>query len=292
MKPAQTLPLTLLASQQLALASAGLLRRLQSSDPTEQRQLEARIIGGTEAPEDRFAWMVSLSDHIGPFCGGSLIAKDAILTAAHCAGGSYDIWVGRHDIGDNDGEVIPMKSEEPHPDYDSWTTDNDFMVVFLDAPVEGDYELVSLNSKSFVPALDQTVVAMGWGDTSASDDTTELTDVLMHTEVQVISNEECDASEGFIGGEPDNYHEQITSNMLCAESSRAQDACQGDSGGPLVIRGPNASRDVQVGVVSWGIGCAHDAFPGVYARVSEAYDWIQDVVCDGSDFAAEAGFDC
>ena len=55
----------------------------------------------------------------------------------------------------------------------------------------------------------------------------------------------------------------------------------GDSGGPLIIPGNDTSSDVQIGVVSWGIGCAR-MFPGVYSRVSIAYDWIKETVCNVS----------
>ena len=53
------------------------------------------------------------------------------------------------------------------------------------------------------------------------------------------------------------------------------------AGGPLVVRGSTPSRDVQVGVVSWGVGCAF--LPGVFSRISEGYDWIEEEVCERSD---------
>ena len=65
---------------------------------TSSRDTNTRIIGGNEAVEDRHAYAVSLYDNIGHFCGGSLIAKDAVLTAAHCKGGEYFAVVGRHNI--------------------------------------------------------------------------------------------------------------------------------------------------------------------------------------------------
>ena len=64
---------------------------------------------------------------------------------------------------------------------------------------------------------------------------------------------------------------------------------QGDSGGPLVAT--KNGVDVQVGVVSWGIGCGNEDFPGVYSRVSSAYVWIRNEVCDTSK-NPPASFNC
>merc|ERR1712172_91845 len=56
----------------------------------------------------------------------------------------------------------------------------------------------------------------------------------------------------------------ITKHMLCA-SEPNKDSCSGDSGGPLFIcRG----TCTQIGIVSWGIGCAKAQYPGVYTRVT------------------------
>eukprot|EP01083_Nonionella_stella_P208123 755526_1 len=128
---------------------------------------------------------------------------------------------------------------------------------------------------------------MGWGDTDKGS-ATKLSNVLMKVRVNCISNSQCDrSSDG-----RDNYNGQITKNMLCAEHRQAKDSCQGDSGGPLVKELGGKAHE-QVGVVSWGIGCASDHFPGVYARVSEAYSWIEREVCKvNRQYAKEAGFDC
>jgi len=143
---------------------------------------------------------------------------------------------------------------------------------------------VKLNQQSATPAKGEKVTVVGWGVKDASG-SGGVSDQLMQVSVNVISNDECDAS----GDNQDNYNGQITSNMLCAKvNGGGKDSCQGDSGGPLTNPAGH-----QVGVVSWGVGCAEPNFPGVYARVSKAYDWIEKTVCDNNaEHAKEAGFDC
>jgi secreted trypsin-like serine protease len=67
---------------------------------------------------------------------------------------------------------------------------------------------------------------------------------------------------------------KITENMLCAgKEEGGADACQGNSGGPASIDGPVGRR--LVGIVSWGDGCGAPKKFGVYTRVPQFADWIQ-----------------
>lgn len=205
---------------------------------------------------------------MGHFCGGSLIAKSVVLSMVHCQGGDYKIALGRHDVS-KCGQLVKVHCEVPHKKYNDDTTDNDFMLVFLKDPTElkeGQVGLVKLNNDASLLAEDDDVTVMGWGVTNTN--TGLLSDVLMEVDVSVVTNEKCDTSSDG----SDSYEGQITENMLCA-MDKGEDSCQGDSGGPLVL------GNTQVGVVSWGIGCADPKFPGVYAPVSKAYDWITCEVC-------------
>jgi len=253
--------------------------------------LQHKIIGGEEATEDRYSYTVSLNDDWGHFCGGSMIAPDVVLSAAHCQGGQYQITVGRHGLTDEDGESIDVMTEIPHPYYDDVTTDNDFMLLFLKDSVTVDVKMVQVNSDANVPELEGAVTVVGWGDTDITDEGVEMPIYLQEVEVNAVSNEECNAADGPYG----TYEESggITDNMLCArEEGGGEDSCQGDSGGPLVIKGadPNGADDIQVGVVSWGYGCAMAEYPGVYARLSSQYDWVRTTVCLNSK--SDHGFNC
>lgn len=241
---------------------------------------EPRIIGGRFSDKGEYPYAVSLKARGGRhFCGGSLIARDAVLSAAHCANGKYDVVIGKHRLNSwFEGETISVKAAVPHPAYRSSGTDNDFHLIFLSRPARADVELVRLNSDSNLPKPGASVTVMGWGDTNASEKYSQLSNTLKEVEVNVVSTEDCRQSKGVVQGRYTSYARSITSNMLCAQAD-GRDSCQGDSGGPLVMKGADGNQDVQVGVVSWGMGCADSVFPGVYARVSSAYSWIKGEVC-------------
>ena len=85
-------------------------------------KMEPHIINGDEALRGKYTFAVSLQDY-GHFCGGSLIARDYVLSAAHCKGGRYSAVVGRHDLGEWGGQVIEVVEEIVHPNYNDWTSE-------------------------------------------------------------------------------------------------------------------------------------------------------------------------
>ena len=62
--------------------------------------------------------------------------------------------------------------------------------------------------------------------------------------------------------------------MICAAGDGIADSCTGDSGGPLAVLGSNGSYS-QIGVVSWGRGCAKSGYPGVYTSLIALLGWVK-----------------
>jgi len=97
--------------------------------------------------------------------------------------------------------------------------------------------------------------------------------ILQKAEVPIISNNECQKRIQEAGLAP---YSVIPDIMLCAGYKKGgKDSCQGDSGGPLVVQREDGRFNL-VGVVSWGVGCGRENLPGVYARVSEFRNWIEE----------------
>jgi len=223
--------------------------------------------------EDSAPYSVSLMSSGSHFCGGSLITNRVILTAAHCLGGSISVLIGRHDFDDKDGELISASKQIPHPKYDEETSEYDMALIVLSRPVSGAVQAVTVNDDNSYPSTGTTARVMGWGNLKTNG--FDLPDVPYMADVDVISNQQCEDLESG-GNSYGKLKYPITSDMICTFSG-GKDACQGDSGGPLVVRGNDASQDVLVGVVSWGVGCAY--LPGVYGRPSQVYEWIKEEAC-------------
>ena len=233
--------------------------------PAPTDDLDSLIVGGVVAQPDRYPFMVNLNSGFGDnYCGGSLIASNVVLSAAHCAG-ARQVTIGRFDLwGDSSGsyETITVAEEVTHSGYDGDTMENDIMLIRLAR--ESEKPTVSINWDGSAN-VDQMLTVMGWGTTSEGG---SQPDKLRYVELPYITNSKCN----------NDYRGGITNDMMCAGYQQGgKDSCQGDSGGPLIISGgSSAGQDVQVGVVSWGIGCAQPGYPGVYSRISESWnDFLQ-----------------
>lgn len=218
-----------------------------------------KIVGGVEASKGEFPFIVSLQNkNYGHFCGGSLIKKNWVLTAAHCVPAGIETAVaGLHGQGDAQGvERLEVEQVIPHPDYNTKPQDYDFALVKL--KTDATYPTVALNRKELAGKVD--LVTAGWGATSEGGG---VADLLQKVTVPLVSAARCEKA----------YPGKITDRMLCAGfDAGKKDSCQGDSGGPLVA-GSGANR-VLAGVVSWGEGCARPKKYGIYSKVNSALEWI------------------
>lgn len=159
-----------------------------------------------------------------------------------------------------------------HPQYNHTSTDRDLSLLYLKREVVLGPFVVPV----CLPALDgsfwrtlgamRTSVVSGWGRLAQSGPPSTL---LQRLEVPRVPLQEC-RTTGL----------NVTRNMLCAGfRDGKKDACQGDSGGPLVTRYKNTW--FLTGVVSWGKGCAQEDVYGIYTRVSNFLDWINQTMATG-----------
>jgi trypsin len=158
-----------------------------------QEQADTRIIGGSEAVEDRFSYAVLLTNMMTS-CGGSLIAMDVVLTAAHC---SMDLtrmsaFLGIHDLKNLVEEAFAVREQVPHPEYNETLIVDNVMLVFLEgASTTENVITVKLNSSPSVPNVGQDVTVMGWGDLNINFMIpSEPSGVLTNINVSIIPKEE------------------------------------------------------------------------------------------------------
>ncbi len=226
-----------------------------------------KIVGGERVTDrDEAPYIVSLEE----VCGGSIISDKWVLTAAHCAGYFENVKGGMLNLEEH-GETYSVKRVIKHPKYNKKTMSNDFCLVELNETI--DFKKTGLKPIQLADAkfeeegnqgagVDATVYGFGDLDNGIPNESADLNKVV----VPIVSHEEANREASYDG--------EVDETMLPAGYAHGgKDSCQGDSGGPLVVF--NAQNvPVQVGVVSWGEGCANKNKYGIYSKVSSAYQWI------------------
>lgn len=262
-----------------------------------------RIVGGADAKPGAYPFFVRLeSIETSAICGASLVARDVVLTAGHCdPNDNYHFRVSMN--GHAADGVFETKSvaKRKRPDFDINTFSNDFLLIKLEKPVARDtIPLVKLNIDPTIPRSNQDLRVIGLGALSEGEGA-RFPDKLQEVILTQVDINECAGAYANVG-----INFVMESIMFCA-SQPGKDACQGDSGALYVcchviktlvayltqsdncLGSPILDLEgTQVGVVSFGLGCAREGFPGVYARVSASQEWLESTICELSAFCDDA----
>ncbi|XP_044614814.2 kallikrein-1E2 isoform X1 [Equus asinus] len=237
--------------------------------------IQSRIIGGWECEKHSKPWQVAVY-HQGHFqCGGVLVHPQWVLTAAHCMSDDYQIWLGRHNLSEDedtaqfhqvsdsfldpqfDLSLLKKKHLRPYDDIS-----HDLMLLRLAQPARITDAVKILDLPTREPKLGSTCYTSGWGLISTL--TNRGSGTLQCVELRLQSNEKCARA----------YPEKMTEFVLCAtHRDDSGSICLGDSGGALICDG------VFQGITSWGYSeCADFNDNFVFTKVMPHLKWIKETI--------------
>jgi len=264
----------------LALAALLLLTTVTSLPVEEGQQLDKRIVNGEDATANAFPSIASLQQWEQNFCGGSLIAPEWILTAAHCLEkikdltnfDGYQAVLGEHDLNKKSDteQIVQYEKVFLHQSYKGkhGHYHHDIALIKLTKPVTTNQHVkfATLSHDADDHLDKEDCLLVGWGDNEYNDQDSKP--VLQQIKMEIVPNADCKWK-----------WESITSGQVCVQDANPhavkghRSACSGDSGGPMMC---GAGHNVVKGVASYVAGeCEGDAAPNVYTKVSGYIKWIE-----------------
>jgi secreted trypsin-like serine protease len=240
----------------------------------EDQHLQGKIVGGAAVPDGKYTFVAALLDTSRgstafeqQFCGGTLIDRNSVLTAAHCVNGMrasrLQVTVGRTVLSSNQGQTRAVSRIFIHPRYNNTIKAYDAAVLRLRSDVSGITPIrLATALQNFLETPGRNATVAGWGNTIAQPASgpslgSSFPYRMREAKVPIVS---------------DATAEQIFSSYTIpihvAAGTTGKDTCQADSGGPLFAT-PNG-KFTQIGITSFGAGCGAAGYPGVYAEVNNS----------------------
>ncbi|XP_047037290.1 trypsin 3A1-like [Helicoverpa zea] len=236
-------------------------RNEDSRDADKPVTIDWRIVGGSQVTIEQVPYQVLY----GLYCGGTIIAPEWIITAAHCKTKETFVLAGSSQR--SLAKKYRICAHFVHP---LWNTtrlhshDYDYQLVLLETaiPVTPSSRPIAIGVTEDI-VEGQLVSVSGWGHTKYKQRV--MQDIVRRVRVPVMAPAQCKSL-------PLTNYKTITPRMFCAGYlNGTKDSCQGDSGGPAVSNGK------LVGLVSFGVGCAMKEQPGVYSNIPLVRGWIRQV---------------
>ena len=269
--------LALLFAMLLALGTAVPVFAAEEPSGDDGGTVQPQVVGGDPVPDGKYKFVAALRDitrgntvYQQQFCGGTLIDRNSILTAAHClesvTAPQLRVTVGITSLREpGQGQSRSVEAITRHPRYinSAISFRYDAAVLTLARPVKNIAAArIPATTSNGLETPGRQVTVAGWGNTEKQGPNFQQPDRypvrMQEAQVPVVSDATASSAYGADDYEP---------LLMLAAGRENKDTCQGDSGGPIFVK-KNTGRVSQIGITSFGNGCGARNFPGVYAEAN------------------------